>query len=85
MLPSVLGKIAAVAVALMLFLAIKKQLSAPARPANVYADGTIESVLAGLENPGGAPHRVSSEERFQSIASGNPENVARVMKNWMAE
>jgi flagellar M-ring protein FliF len=82
MLPSLLGKIAAVAIALALALALRKQLGAPARTGG---GGSMGGSMGGLDMSGGDARRASSEDRFQSIARGNPENVARVMKNWMSE
>jgi flagellar biosynthesis/type III secretory pathway M-ring protein FliF/YscJ len=86
MVPSFLGKLVAVVIALMLVLAVKKQFSSPA-PARAGGGGGGR-LMGGIPAMDGAPgdgRRASAEDRFQSIAKGNPENVARVMKSWMSE
>jgi flagellar M-ring protein FliF len=83
MLPSVLGKLAAVVIALMLALAVKKQLSTPA-PAYPGA-GRMAGGMGASDVVSADGRRGSAEDRLQSIAQGNPENVARVMKSWMSE
>jgi flagellar M-ring protein FliF len=84
MVPSFLGKLVAVVIALMLVLAVKKQMTNPA-PLRAGSDGRLMSGIPVLDGVPGDGRRVSAQDRFQSIAQGNPENVARVMKSWMSE
>lgn len=89
MLPSVLGKLIAIGVTVFLLLTLRKQLSAPIGRGEGETSGYAGGLLAGIGTGGGkaagAGSRVSPEQRFQSIAQANPENVANVMKSWMSD
>ncbi len=96
-LPSILGRLVAVAIAFMLLMSLRRSLNAPvpastpsasrAAGANVGVGmgASVSSVGAGLDLVDEDGERVSPEERFQSVAQGSPENVARVMQSWMSE
>ncbi len=86
-LPTLLGRLVAVGVTLLLLLTLRRQLASPLAEgpeAMGVTGGGAVMAAAGAAGGRGAS-RVSPEERFQSLAQGNPENVARVMKSWMSE
>ncbi len=88
-LPTLLGRLVAVGVTLFLLLTLRKQLAAPMGAGTAGGAVGMAGAGGGMVAAGGGGgrggSRVSPEERFQSLAQGNPENVARVMKSWMSE
>jgi flagellar M-ring protein FliF len=83
-LPSILGKLIAVVIALILFLTIKKMLSQGGLSLGGRA-GSSAGVSGESGGMSGGYTSMNVEDRAKSLALSNPENAANLMKAWLGE